>query len=158
MYQLPTQAWFSSYTPDLAWMNVALVHGMLPSTTSSLPQGWLASARTSDPSSRHNSLIRTSFKWRVTEATLQALLAGDQQQPLLSPAVYIAGTGVQLWIKAKKLEGSNSPTSFRASLKLCDWSPPGVDKVVCTAGAGLAVRYEGYERGAAPVHAACSNT
>jgi hypothetical protein len=98
-------AWFKHSEGHLAWINTAVSTGVLDNLNR-IPQGWLEAQR-----KQLDGMVlieRTVIEWDVPAADLQELLTGKGGGSLLSPAVYLAGTGFQLELLRKRQEDGRS--------------------------------------------------
>jgi hypothetical protein len=101
---LPKLPWFKFLQRHLDWLNVSLSNGVLRGPgASDLPAAWLGPARKQLDSSE---LKRgCAITWDVPKAVLEAAMNGGPHEEVLSPSIYVSGTGLRLMLKPKAKEG-----------------------------------------------------
>jgi hypothetical protein len=129
LWSLGKQRWFKFNGTVLDHFNAAILTGVfrgIPGT----PPAWLKPARKQLPLTELER--RCTITWNVPRAELQQLLAAGSLERRASDKVYMAGTGVQLLLRSKKVEGK---TSYGVFLTVVDYAQDGF--TLCSARLGM---------------------
>jgi hypothetical protein len=129
-------SWFKFCESHLDWLNVALSTGVLAGLSFSIPAAWRSPPRNQLDASELKK--RCTIIWNVPKALLEAALNVRPLHGMTSPAIYMAGTGVQLELTPRKQEGGSA--AFGVFLKSTSYTQHG--STLCEPGSVLSCQYK----------------
>jgi hypothetical protein len=129
--------WFKFCESHLDWLNIAVSNDVVRGPAASdLPAAWVSPPRKQLDASELQQ--RCTFTLVVPKAMLEATLNGGALQAVSSQTIYMAGTGVELYLTPSMRE--DGVISYGLYLRTSSYTQHGT--TVCRAGTALSCEFE----------------